>query len=175
MWSKVPLCNTIKKCRTGKSLSKSLCFLKAQPRISVEQAINKSWLDGFTLRFPESSTCPLHLDGIYGHICAEFNLCDLADNYYKLPPKFIHHVLSSNFKWGAKYTDSFQAKSRDSCVTVGAASTTGEVVAPYRQKPCCCCHLLALSGGGGLHGDVRHMVGWFGWACRSTVQAGRPT
>lgn len=49
---------------------------------------------------------------------------------FKLPAKFIPHVLSSNFKRGAKYTDSFQAKSRDSCVIVSVRafeSTPGEV------------------------------------------------
>lgn len=79
-------------------------------------------------------------------VCADSNLYDSADDY-KLLAKFNSHELSSEFKRGAKYTDSFQAKGRDSCVIVSAGaertphveweSATFQVSTSWR-----CCHLL---------------------------------
>lgn len=101
-----------------------------------KKSLNLTWSKAFTSRFSQSLTPILSL--LQTYVCW-VQLVWLGRHLFKLPAKFIPHVLSSNFKQGAKYTDSFQAKSRDSCVIVclRAESTPGEGgVELSRQKSC---------------------------------------
>lgn len=64
---------------------------------------------------------------LYLWTCVPNATC-MTQRISNLSTQFILHVLRSNFKHGANYTDSFQAKSRERCVMVCASSQLPDLV-----------------------------------------------